>query len=101
MQNIEKLKERQKAIEAERRAIALKIRKAEEEEKKGRFTKAGQELAEHFKNDPECKESSKILAICNKYFSLPKTESKQAGSEDSETTKDQSKELKKSVTPKE
>jgi FtsZ-interacting cell division protein YlmF len=97
MQNIEKLKERQKAIEAKRRAIALKIRKAEEEEKKGRFTKAGQELADHFKNDPDCKESSKIVAICARYFVSAKTEAEPL-TDEKPISLDHSNEHKKTLT---
>ena len=90
MQSIEKLLEKQKAIDAKRRKINAMIRQAQEEEQKGKFIKAGEELFEHFKTDPKCIDSDKIAAICNKYFFLKK---------DDDTSKDSEKLGKDSKNP--
>lgn len=68
MQSIEKLLEKQKAIEVKRKKINAMIRQAQENEQKGKFVKAGEELFEYFKKEPKCTGSEKIAAICNKYF---------------------------------
>lgn len=65
---IYKLKEQQKRIEAARKEINSKIKKAELAEKKLRYEKAGKDLEQLFKSDPTCGDSKKIAAICAKYF---------------------------------
>lgn len=65
---IDKLREQQKKIEAARKEINLKIKKAELAEKKQIYEKAGKDLEQIFKSDPTCSDSKKIAAICSKYF---------------------------------
>ena len=75
--NINRLRERQKKIEALRRAINIRIRNAEREESRLVFEKAGKELALLFKMDPGCSDSRKIQAICLKYFGFERAGDKQ------------------------
>lgn len=55
-------------LEAERRAINAKIRKAEQEERKKIYEKVGKELEQLYKADPSCGGSEKVAGICAKYF---------------------------------
>lgn len=69
--NLDRLKEQQIKIEASRRAILAKIKKAKVVESKERFEKAGKELFEFFRTDSTCADSQKLASICLKYFSPP------------------------------
>lgn len=73
MADLTKLKERQKSLEDQRRKVNALIRKTEEEERVSKFLNAGLSLYDHYINDPLCKDSSKIAAICSKFFILPTT----------------------------
>jgi chromosome segregation ATPase len=68
MPDLEKLKERQKKLEQQRKAITARIRKAEIEERNKRYMDAAKELEELFQADPALESTESVVAICEKYF---------------------------------
>jgi hypothetical protein len=72
--DVSKYEQQLKALDERRKKMAALMKKAKIKEEREKFNNAGKELFDIYQNDPLCKDSSKIVAICKKYFLIQTTD---------------------------
>ena len=68
MASLEQLRERQKRLDATRRAVNAEIRKVEVRERKQMYLNVGSEMEKFYSSDPTCRNYKMIAAICRRHF---------------------------------
>ena len=72
--DVSKYEQQLKVLDEKRKKMAALMKKAKIKEEREKFNNAGKELFEIYNNDPLCKDTSKIVAICKKYFLIATTD---------------------------